>query len=344
MVNMFQQSGGQSFPVDPRLVKFLQGGNKQLLSQSLLPQQQAIPVANPQAAALSQALSGATAPLVPQGVVAPPIDTSLEEQKQAPQVDGGSFLSALAEQSDIKGDGRSGAGDFLAGLLGGLQKGERARQARDKAKQAKTVSDRKAELEARKTEAEIRKTESESGAGGVMAKENRAEARQIAKEERALNKEIEKQKRASKVSGFEFKEGIIPTTDDAKKLKEFVATSANIENSINKLKKLVEGSVTTFGAEAAEAQGLQSDILTELNTIAKLGALSEGDREILERQALDPTSNLTRDSTIIQNYDNILNTVKSKVDNLASAGGYQPEGLSIKRKRLAELEAKAAGK
>lgn len=162
--------------------------------------------------------------------------------------------------------------------------------------------------------------------------ETRGEERAIQREERiegrALDREERKQVREATVTGFEFAEGVIPTANDAKELKTAAITGANIRRSINKLTKIVETSVTTFGEEAVTVKALQKDILVELNTIAKLGALSEGDLEILEGQAIDPTSATTRDSVILSAYKNLLESVESKVKGIAETRGFKAQDLT----------------
>ncbi len=158
--------------------------------------------------------------------------------------------------------------------------------------------------------------------------EERAIQREERKEGRAFEREERKQVREATVAGFEFASDIIPTANDAKELKTATITGGNIRRSINKLTNLVETSVTTFGEEAVAVKALQKDILVELNTIAKLGALSEGDLEILEGQAIDPTSSTTRDSVILGAYKNLLENAESKVRGIAETRGFKAEDLT----------------
>ena len=314
--------------IDPNIIaqQLFRGERADIAPTTGLPPQ---PQLRPEQAAIAQALQERQAPT---------------RQFATPQ--GASLASELLNVSQDRLGNPIIRG--LAGFLGTreLQKErERAGEEKRAVKQEKAAA-----AEAAAAQQEIENVRAERGLGlqeraleqkgelaqlaqqRKIASEKRAEDKAIQREERiegrALGREKRKQVREATVTGFEFATDVIPTANDAKELKTATITGDNIRRSVNKLTNLVETSVTTFGEEAVAVKALQKDILVELNTIAKLGALSEGDLRILEGQAIDPTSATTRDSVILSAYANLLESVESKVKGIAKTRGFKAEDLT----------------
>lgn len=174
------------------------------------------------------------------------------------------------------------------------------------------------------------------------------EQRTLEKEERAQQKEKAKEKRIAQVSGFQFQEGITPSTTDANKLKEATIVAKQINTSLDRIDKIMEDVGTEafdiFGTESADLSRERQKIIVLQNKLAGLGALAGQDLAILESIVPDPTAFGTRGSVVSRQLKDFRDIVNSDVNSIASAVGFKPKGeMSREQKlnRLNELRAKA---
>lgn len=123
--------------------------------------------------------------------------------------------------------------------------------------------------------------------------------------------------------------GFVNTAEGAKGLREMGATAATVSQSIEQLKKIARSTGKSLSPNArAEADTLRSMLVGQLRVpITGPGAMSEGERELLERAIPDVTAIMSLDSNTLKRLDTIKNKVVGNYKNMAAVNGIDPKKI-----------------
>lgn len=122
---------------------------------------------------------------------------------------------------------------------------------------------------------------------------------------------------------------IRPKVEEAADLRGAQATLGTFKNNMDQLSALIDkhGSNIMFGPDAAKARALASQAKLQIKDIAKLGALSQSDIELMEGLVQDPTDFgqlFTSDKSAKARLSAALEQAQSKVSERAKSLGYKP--------------------
>jgi hypothetical protein len=152
--------------------------------------------------------------------------------------------------------------------------------------------------------------------------------RQMMMDEKQQNKDL-----ALAVPGYERTGEVLPKVEEASTLRKATAQSERLVNNLKQLKDLVNknGSFEYFGEDAETMRNLSREIQLTMKgpEMYNLGVLSGPDLRLLEQLTSDPSSMsslFTKKGTRLQQIDNQINAVQSKLAASAKSMGYKPAG------------------
>jgi len=130
------------------------------------------------------------------------------------------------------------------------------------------------------------------------------------------------------VPGYERDSNIKQTPEEAAKARKAAGTLASVEQSLDRMKDLVDkyGSFEYGGAGGAEMDSLSTTLQIELKNLYELGALSGPDMALLQKQISSPStlsSMFTRDSTAKSSLEATKNALRRSVQAEMAAKGYK---------------------
>jgi hypothetical protein len=158
----------------------------------------------------------------------------------------------------------------------------------------------------------------------------------IDKTQIASEKNAEKRNRQLSIPGYELSGEIEPTTAEATKLRQGLATKNDAVYLIEKLRDRVQeyGLQGQFGVggRKTELNNLYKETILKLKDIAQLGALTGPDLDLIQQTIIDPVNTLAaQDPTgnvkqqTIEQYNNAIKRLNERFDLNASALGYIPK-------------------
>ena len=146
--------------------------------------------------------------------------------------------------------------------------------------------------------------------------------RELVKQKTKLAESEKTQRKESRIQGFTLKEGFLPPPAIVNKFRDQIIANKNLSQNITRIIDIIDNTFQSFGKESKLLKGLVSDTTTELNTLARLGALSEGDLEVLKGNLPEATDLFTRDDVSIAVFKQLKEIVDRKVDNFGSTLGF----------------------
>lgn len=131
----------------------------------------------------------------------------------------------------------------------------------------------------------------------------------------------EQQKKVVKMPNGLYKPAI--SADGAKAVNETVVAAENIKATMRNMEKIFDPALP-YTEKAALAKTYQSDLFMQLKELAKLGVISESDRQLVEPLIADPTS--FRQDIARARMNALYSKVKSNVDSVYKTyvPGYKP--------------------
>lgn len=147
----------------------------------------------------------------------------------------------------------------------------------------------------------------------------------------AMRKEdLEREK--AMVPGMTYVGEYTPTTDDAKKVKEWKAKVNDLNASIDDLSSLVRQSGLRFipGEKTDDLDSAYTAVAIQMKEAAALGALSGPDYRLMTKMVGSPTSAINNVKLSKEQYLGLLQKLKARANNSylskVSAMGYEPKG------------------
>lgn len=158
------------------------------------------------------------------------------------------------------------------------------------------------------------------------------EQQRIEAEERGEQRKQRENLRRVKVPGFTIQEGIIPSQDDAKKLKTANASAKNIASFVKEMNDIISKSSVQERLKPGKTKRRLKQLFTKLQLQAKnieeLGVLAGPDLDLINSLQVDPTSIANQrfsSEDLVDLNQQIVEFANQQTDNIAGSAGFQRE-------------------